>query len=77
MDDCERKYMGDQVRTLQMKCDLLGQQSEQQQQLIMLLRNSKKDKDDIEGKCRVSIHHLIMLFFNSVYFVTLYYMSIG
>lgn len=55
MDDCERKYLGDQVRTLQMKCDLLSQQSEQHQQLILQLRISKKAREDIEGKCMVSI----------------------
>jgi hypothetical protein len=55
MDDCERKYLGDQMRTLQIKCDLLSQQSEQHQQLIQQLRSSKKARELTEGKCRVSV----------------------
>lgn len=60
MDDCERKYLGDQVRTLQMKCDLLSQQSEQHQQLILQLKNSKKAREETEGKCKVSFHQITM-----------------
>lgn len=76
MDDCERKYLGDQVRTLQMKCDLLSQQSEQHQQLIQQLKNSKKAREDIEGKCRVSICQVAVFLFDSIQLITFCYISV-
>ena len=63
MDDCERKYLGDQLRTLQIKCDLLSQQSEQQQQLMLQIKCTTKSKVDVEDRNRVRVIHFILFHF--------------
>jgi hypothetical protein len=40
----ERKYLGDQVRTLQIKCDLLKKQNEQQKQLHLEAREEEDER---------------------------------
>lgn len=83
MDDCERKYLKDQLRTLQMKCDLLSQQSEHQQQMILHMKSNSsgskamKDEDEEEGRNRVGKHSLPLSFnFFSSFICTLYFFDI-
>ena len=45
--DGERKYLSDQVRTLQIKCELLVRQNEQQKQQFLL---DKKESEKEEKK---------------------------
>ena len=76
MDDCESKYLKDQLRTLQIKCDLLSQQSEHQQQMILHMKSSScgssskkmkdENEDEEEGRNKVRKYSFSLSFYLSL-----------